>query len=106
MGDVHPLDPEGSGSSRCTTCHMPPARRDHQDRAPHGHSMSTISPADSADALAEGKTPTPNSCAGITGCHDAGTPGSGTPYDLDSIDDNDTLQAVYETIGAVPVRSR
>ena len=106
VGDVHPLDPEGTGSARCTTCHMPPARRNNQDEAPHGHSMGTIAPADSADAIAAGKTPAPNSCAGITGCHDAGTPGSGTPYNLDSIDDNDSLQTVYETLGAVPVRTR
>ena len=41
--------------ARCTTCHMPPARRNNQDEAPHGHSMGTIVPADSADAIAAGK---------------------------------------------------
>ena len=85
---------------------MPPARYDNQDRAPHDHSLLTIAPTETNAMIDAGQAPRPNSCAGITGCHDAGVPGSGTPYDFANTADNDTLQAFYDAIGVVPDRGR
>lgn len=106
IGIEHTLDPEGTGAGSCTTCHMPPLRRNQQGFTPHDHTLRTIAPAVSNEAIANGELPTPNSCAGTTGCHDIAAPGSGEPYDLDNPADNAALQAVYELIGFVPERSR
>lgn len=106
IGMEHALDPEGTGAGRCTACHMPPTQREQQGFTPHDHSLRTIAPAVSNAALANGESPTPNSCSGTLGCHDIAVPGSGEPYDLDNPADNAALQAVYEVIGFVPERSR
>jgi nitrate/TMAO reductase-like tetraheme cytochrome c subunit len=106
IGIEHVLDPEGTGSGRCTACHMPPLRREQEGYTPHDHSLLTIAPAVSSAAIANGQLPNPNSCAGTTGCHDAAVPGSGAPYDLDSAEDNDALQLIYDQIGFIPERSR
>lgn len=100
VGAFHPLDPEGTGSGRCVTCHMVPMERDNQATSPHDHTFMTVPPATSNEAIAAGFSPAPNSCAGITGCHDAGVPGSGTPFDLDNPQDNETLQAIYDQIAS------
>jgi hypothetical protein len=101
-GMFHPVDPAGSGASNCVECHMPPARRTNQDDGPHDHTLFTIPPAQSNEMIAAGLAPHPNSCSGIMGCHDADVPGSGAPFDLDSIDDNAALQEAYEGIGEIP----
>jgi predicted CXXCH cytochrome family protein len=101
-GAFHPVDPEGSGASRCTACHMPPLRRTGQQKGPRDHTMFTVPPAASNEAIAQGRTPMPNSCAGIMGCHDAAVPGSGTPYNVDNPNDNAALQVFYEQIGGIP----
>ncbi|MBI1320242.1 MAG: hypothetical protein GC168_15050 [Candidatus Hydrogenedens sp.] len=101
-GDFHPVDPAGTGASRCVSCHMVPLRANNQARSPHDHTFNTVAPSDTAAMIAAGLAPHPNSCAGTLGCHDAGTPGSGEPFDLNSIADNETLQALYEQIGLIP----
>ena len=89
----HPVDPEGTGASRCTTCHMPPSRRVNQDQGSHDHSFRTLAPITSSQA---GVHPAPpNSCSGITGCH--GDAASTAPlFNVDSPADNDALQAIYD----------
>lgn len=101
VGDFHPVDPEGTGSGRCVTCHMVPMDRDDQLFAAHDHTFLPLPPSVSNEQIAGGLQPQPNSCAGITGCHDAGVPGSGTPYSVDNVQDNELLQQIYDEIGAV-----
>lgn len=101
-GPFHPVDPAGSGASRCSACHMPPTRQFGQPGVPHDHSMMTVPPAVSLAQAAAGQIPAPNSCAGILGCHDADVPDSGTPFDLNQPDDNRFLQELYESIGGLP----
>lgn len=92
----HPVDPTGTGASRCTSCHMPPKVRTDQNDGPHSHTFDPIPPIVSAEASQNGVTPVPpNSCAGIMGCHD----GTETPTPIFSVDDEATmigLQGVYE----------
>ncbi len=101
-GAFHPVDPAGSGASRCVTCHLPPQRRTNQDRGPHDHSLLTLRPAETNALIAQGMTPPPNSCAGILGCHDASVPGSGAPFNLDHPSDNTVLQRFFDQIGGIP----
>jgi predicted CXXCH cytochrome family protein len=101
-GPFHPVDPDGSGASRCTSCHLPPQVRTGQRNGPHDHTLFTIPPITSNEAIAAGQTPSPNSCAGIMGCHDAAVPGTGMPYDLDNPLDNTALQQYFEQIGGLP----
>ena len=102
-GNVHPVDPAGSGSSRCTTCHMPPLAQQNQPFAGFDHSMMTTPPIRSNELMAAGIIPVPpNSCAGIAGCHDPGVPDSGLPFDVNNPVDNIFLQEVYEAIGELP----
>jgi predicted CXXCH cytochrome family protein len=106
-GAFHPVDPAGTGASRCTECHLPPLERFNQDDGPHDHTLFTIPPAFSNEAIALGVSPIPpNSCSGIMGCHDADVPNSGMPFDVEDMDDNDALQALYEMIGEVPDTAR
>ena len=102
-GDFHPVDPAGSGASRCITCHMPPLAQADQPFAGFDHSMMTIPPALTNELMASGVIPVPpNSCAGIAGCHDSNVPGSGLPFDVNNPVDNSFLQEVYEAIGELP----
>ena len=97
----HPVDPAGSGASRCTSCHLPPL--DAGGAAGHDHSLFTIPPIATNDAVAQGVTPAPpNSCAGVTGCHDPGAPGSGPAHDPADLLNNEYLQSLYEMLGARP----
>lgn len=100
-GSFHPVEPELTGSSSCIGCHMVPVDRDNQIAGPHDHSFFTVPPAVSNAMIAAGETPQPNSCSGTMGCHDAASPGSGTPFSVDSVDDNAYLQGLYEQIGAI-----
>ncbi|MBX7258474.1 MAG: hypothetical protein K1Y02_19075 [Candidatus Hydrogenedentes bacterium] len=92
----HPVDPSGTGESRCTLCHMPPKGRTDQDDGPHDHTFATLPPSYSADAANNGVTPVPpNSCAGTIGCHDGTTPN--TPvFDVDDPAQMNALQAIYD----------
>lgn len=100
-GAFHPVDPAGSGASRCTGCHLPPLQAG--GATGHDHTLFTIPPIASNEAVEQGVQPAPpNSCAGVTGCHDAAIPGSGTTHDENDADSNVNLQALYEVIGAQP----
>lgn len=102
-GPFHPVDPVGTGSSRCTECHMPPLRQDEQATAQHDHTLFTIPPADTNELIVDGVDAVPpNSCAGINGCHDAGVPTSGPAFNVDNVVDNTFLQMMFERIGADP----
>lgn len=101
-GAFHPVDPSGTGASRCVSCHMVPLDREQQGSGVFDHSFQTLPPASSNEMIAAGLLPHPNSCAGILGCHDAGVPGSGAPHDLDSLESNERLQEIYEQIGVIP----
>ena len=102
-GEFHPVDPAGSGASRCIACHMPPLQQQGQPNVPHDHTMMTFPPAASNELMEQGVIPVPpNSCAGIAGCHDPNVPGSGTPFDVNDPLDNRFLQELYESIGAIP----
>lgn len=97
----HPVDPAGSGASRCTGCHMPPVEAGAG--ALHDHSLLTIPPLASNEAMAQGIHPAPpNSCAGVAGCHDATMPGSGPAFDENDAESNTDLQALYELMGVAP----
>jgi len=87
----HPVDPAGTGASRCTACHMPPNTRTNQAQASHGHSLVTIPPSTSAAA-----TPAPlNSCAGIDGCHD-GSVANAPVFDVDNATQMQGIQQVVD----------
>ena len=89
----HSYDPTGTGASRCVTCHMVPGQREDQDAGLHFHSMVPIPPKESNLA---GTTPAPpNSCSGITGCHD-GTVITAPVYNVDVPADNDQLQIIFD----------
>jgi predicted CXXCH cytochrome family protein len=89
----HPYDPAGTGASRCVLCHMVPGQRADQDAGLHFHSMVPVKPVESNLV---GATPAPpNSCSGITGCHD-GTVPAAPVYNVDSPADNDQLQIIFD----------
>ncbi len=89
----HPYDPTGTGASRCVLCHMVPGQRADQDAGLHLHSMVPVKPVESNLA---GITPAPpNSCAGVTGCHD-GTEPSAPVYNVDTPADNNQLQIIFD----------
>jgi hypothetical protein len=101
-GGFHPVDPAGSGASRCIGCHMPPWNQTNQDAGPHDHSLWTVAPIVSNQEADAGINPvSPNSCAGTVGCHDANDPASGMAYDVNNPAHNIELQALYEIIGRV-----
>jgi hypothetical protein len=91
----HPVDPSGTGASRCTTCHMPPLVRENQTDGPHSHSFDPIPPIVSANQALEGEPVLPNSCAGTTGCHD-GTVPTAPVFDVDNPGQMTGLQGVFE----------
>lgn len=102
-GGFHPVDPTGSGASRCIGCHMPPLQQAGQPRVPHDHTNFTVPPLASNEAADMGILPVPpNSCAGVMGCHDPDSPGTGSPRDVNNLALNETLQPLYESIGAGP----
>jgi predicted CXXCH cytochrome family protein len=102
-GIFHPVDPAGSGSSRCTGCHLPPLVQQAGELPAHDHTLFTIPPIATNEAVERGADPAPpNSCAGVTGCHDSNVPGSGAPRDENNLDSNAALQSLYEFIGARP----
>ncbi len=91
---LHSVDPEDTGASRCTSCHMPPLVRTNQAAGPHSHSMQPIEPQTSNTT--GGSVALPNSCAGIDGCHD-GTVATAPVFDVDDPDLNDVLQSIYDS---------
>lgn len=102
-GVFHPVDPAGTGSSRCTGCHLPPLPAMGAEPAAHDHTLFTIPPIATNEAVEQGANPAPpSSCAGVTGCHDPAVPGSGMPHDEGDLNSNENLQILYELIGAQP----
>jgi len=101
-GAFHPVDPAGTGASQCIACHMPPVRQSEDGRVPHDHTMATVAPLISNGDIDAGLTPRPNSCAGVTGCHDAGGAAPGMPHDVNDPAQNESLQVLYEMIGGLP----
>ena len=92
----HPIDPADTGASGCTSCHMVPLSRFDQANAEHDHTMMTVAPSVSVEAAMMGITPIPpNSCAGITGCHD-GTVPTAPEFDVDNQQQMEFLQTLYE----------
>jgi len=55
----HTVDPSGTGTSRCTTCHMPPALRKNQSSGAHRHSLIPLPPITSNEAADAGVSPGP-----------------------------------------------
>jgi len=90
----HPVDPAGTGASRCIGCHMPAL--EHGGESPHDHTLQTVPPIVSALAAEAGQTVPPNSCAGTNGCHDGSA--SGEPvFDVNNPGLMRGLQALYES---------
>lgn len=105
-GPFHPVDPAGSGASRCSNCHMPPLEQRIPRGGPRSHTMRVVSPQDVLDAAAMGVTPLPpSSCAGVAGCHDPAVPGSGPPRDPNDLELLESLIPFFELIGGVPSRT-
>ena len=96
----HSVDPAGEkGTSRCITCHMPPAEladpaadppRNQEDVA-HGHTLAPKPPiaSNNEDPVR------PNSCTGITGCHD-GTIRTAPVFDVNDPEINESVQIVFD----------
>lgn len=101
-GFFHPVDPAGTGSSRCIGCHMPPVQQSVTAQVHHDHSLTTIAPELSNSDIANGEVARPNSCAGVTGCHDPGSNGPSFPHDVNDPDVNEALQGLYDLIGGIP----
>lgn len=90
----HKYDPTGTGQSRCVLCHMVPAQRANQEHGAHNHSLMPVPPIRSNQA---GITPAPpNSCAGITGCHD-GSVRTAPVFNVDDPQVNEQLQILYDS---------
>jgi hypothetical protein len=93
----HPVDPAVTGASRCSACHMPPLQRLEQADGSHDHSLLTLPPITSNEAADAGADPVPpNSCSGITGCHD-GTVPEAPVFNVDILGMNEALQAIFES---------
>jgi predicted CXXCH cytochrome family protein len=58
--------PGGSGSSRCTGCHMVRTAKSAVDRDISSHTFAVVVPQESRDMKAAGAAPIPNTC---DGCH-------------------------------------
>ena len=100
-GAFHPVDPAGTGASRCTGCHMPPVAQG--PGAARDHLMLTVPPLFTNEEAARGVSPPPpNSCAGVAGCHDPGGAGIGQPHDPNDLNQNAVLQGLYEMTGGIP----
>lgn len=98
----HPVEPEAFGSSRCIGCHLPPLQQEDQANADHDHSLFTIPPSTSIEALDAGIEPVPfNTCAGVTGCHDPNIPQSGAARDPSDRGLLESLQWLYERVGGI-----
>lgn len=101
-GPMHPVDPAGSGASRCTGCHMPSLTAFEADGA-NSHTMFPVPPSVSIDAIESGVEPVPpNTCAGVAGCHDPNVAGSGQPHLPTELELNMSFQSIYDVIGEIP----
>ena len=93
-GPFHPVDPAGSGASRCTGCHMPSLNAFDAD-GPNSHTMFAVPPSVSVEAIQDGHVPVPpNSCAG------------GQPHPPTDLELNMALQDLFDVIGEIPEEAR
>lgn len=101
----HPVDPAGTGASRCTKCHLVPIEREYPVVSilippGHGflrldHSLRPVPPSRSIEAADNGVVPVPaNSCAGVAGCHD-GSVVTSPVFKVDDRATNVLLQILY-----------
>ena len=101
-GGFHPVDPAGTGASRCTACHLPPVDATSPFGI-HDHTLATVAPRVINDALTANANVIPaSSCSGIAGCHDGVNP-DGMVHDVFDTEQNGALQGIYEMIGDIPV---
>jgi len=92
----HTNNPAQTGASRCTACHMNPMQRFDQGDGRHSHDWVPREPLYSNLAAQGGTEPVPpNTCAGITGCHDD-TVESAPLHDVDNLDMNLVLQSTFD----------
>jgi hypothetical protein len=94
----HPVDPDGTSASRCTKCHLVPLEGSGPgvENVPHEHSLLTVAPLRSIEAIDAGVIPVPaNSCAGIAGCHD-GSVSTAPVFDVENRATDILLQALFE----------
>lgn len=92
----HPVDPAGTGASRCIGCHMPALEQQAAEEGPHSHTLEPIPPLVSALAAEAGQPVPPNSCAGTNGCHDGSAPGEPV-FDVNNPAVMRSIQVLYET---------
>jgi hypothetical protein len=93
---MHAVTPRTTGASRCTECHLPPLERFDQADGPHDHSLRGVAPQVSIDAINNAVSPVPpNSCAGITGCHD-GTVPTAPMFNVENAAQGVVLQGLFE----------
>ncbi len=98
----HPVDPVGSGASRCSSCHMPQLEQMTPRGGARDHTLFTVPPSFTLEAAAAGVVPVPpNSCAGVMGCHDPAVPGSGPPRDVNDLALVESLIPLYERLGGI-----
>ena len=80
----HPYDPEGTGASRCTKCHMPKMAKSAIAYDIHSHTFEVVSPEKTLFYQEQGGMP--NSCA--ASCHQKDTfPNFGVDVSADNIAD-------------------
>jgi len=102
-GPFHPVEPELTGASRCASCHLPPVTAFDEGFGPNSHTLHAIPPSVSNAAIDAGIVPVPpNSCSGVTGCHDGLAPGMGVFHDPADRSQNESLQRLFDSIGELP----
>lgn len=93
-GPMHPVDPAGTGASRCAPCHLPPLEQQTPRGGPRDHTLRIVSPMQTVQNILNGVDPLPpSSCAGAVGCHDPDFPDSGPPRDTNDIE---TLESIFQ----------
>lgn len=93
----HPVDPAGTGASRCVKCHLVPIEREYpgHDFLRLDHSLRPVPPSRSIEAADNRVVPVPaNSCAGVAGCHD-GSVITAPVFNVDDRATNVLLQIYY-----------
>ena len=102
-GPMHPVDPAGTGASRCAPCHLPPLEQQQPRGGFRSHSLRIFSPSDALAEAAAGVFPlSPSSCAGTVGCHDPDFPYSGPARDPNDLDLLRSLESDFLTVGGIP----
>jgi predicted CXXCH cytochrome family protein len=91
----HTVDPDGTGASRCTACHMPPVGEIPAVWGVFEHTFAPVSPLLSIDMIDAGEPVIgTNSCMAAAGCHDGTVPGT-IVWDHENRDDNVAALSIY-----------